>query len=281
MPVTPSLSDVNRPLLAAVAFVVLLAGCSTPGGSGDAGPTETVTPVPVTDAGDVDRGVATGTATPTPERSESLDGGAFADLLDTHARRIGNSSYAYRRTISGAGSDGAGVLNVTVEGYRGQNGTVYYLERTGDGGDERFWSNGTVWVSARETGNGTEYEAGPASRGRPGDWRSAERLRWPLEYARPTTVTENGTHYRIEAEFVRKDGRSVLGPRPTLGDSTLSMTVTRAGLIESYRLEIYGRGDDRERIGIVERFDLDPSVDTLPRPEWVDRALRNETTGGR
>ena len=281
MPVTPSLSHVDRPLLTAVALAVVLAGCSGVGGGGDAGPTETVTPVPVTDAEDVDRGVSTGTATPTSGRPGSLDGGEFADLLDTHARRIGNSSYAYRRTIRGAGSDGAGVLNVTVEGYRGRNGTVYYLERTGDGGHERFWSNGTVWVSAREVGNGTEYEAGPASSGRPGDWNSAERLRWPLEYARPTTVTENGTHYRIEAAFVRKNGRSVLGPRPTLGNSSLSMTVTREGLIESYRLEIYGRRDDRERIGIVERFDLDTSVDTLPRPEWVDRALGNRTPGRR
>jgi hypothetical protein len=264
-----------------VLLVLALSGCSMLGGNGDAGPTETVTPVPVTDVAS-DDGVTTETATPTPDRTDRPDGGAFADLLDDHARRVRNVSYAYRHTVTGL--DEGTVPDRIVEGYRGRNASVYYRNRTVGGGSDQFWSNGTVYAAARATADGTEYSARRASGPRRGSWVDVDRFRQLFQYARPTAIDENESHYRIEGVLVRRNGETILGPDAGIENSSVSMTVTTGGLIESYRIEIHGEYADGERVDILERFSLDPSVDTLPRPPWVDRAIdsaRQERFGNR
>jgi len=263
----------RRALCALLALSALLAGCSMPTGSGGDGDVS-VTPAPVTDAASVDKVPVTTTAA-RPLGSRTPDGGEFADLIDDHERRLSNVSYAYRIRIRSL-SDGEGDLNTTVSGYQGTDDTVYYNRHVSDDFRERIWANGSVQVEAWLDRNETTYEVVEPPRPVAGPGESTSRLRRILGFARPISSSRNDTHYRIRAELGPRDGESLLGPEATIRNSSVSLTVTRGGLIEAYRVEIRGVNPDGDRIHIVERFSLDRSADTLPRPDWVDEALASE-----
>lgn len=253
-------------LCALLAFSTLLAGCSMPAADGDPAGVGTVTPVPVTDAGSVDRVVTTRSA----ESVTGLEEGPFADLLDDHEAAVSNASYAYRIERTSRGDLFA---NRTIRGYRGGTEGVYLHEHLSPRGRELAWSNGSASVTEVGEASGTTYEIRGADRIESFD--SVAYLRQTLAFARPTTTVENDTHYEIDATFVSRDGRSVFGPAMRTENASLSVTVTKDGVIEAYRFEARGHYRKGERIHVVERFTLDRSADTLPRPEWVEAALSN------
>jgi hypothetical protein len=260
----------RRALCALLALSTLLAGCSMPldrGGDGGV----SVTPAPVTDAESVDKVPVTTTServgTPDPP-----DGGEFAELLDAHERRLSNVSYAYRIRIRSL-PDGEGDLNTSISGYRGVDETVYYNQHFSEDFRWRTWANGSVQVQARFDRNETSYEVVEPPRPSAGPGRSTPRLRRLLAFARPISSSRNDTHYRIRAELGPRGGESLLGPEATIRNSSVSLTVRRGGLIEAYRVEVRGVAGNGDRIHIVERFSLDRSADTLPRPDWVNEAL--------
>lgn len=260
----------------ALVLVVLLAGCSMPAGDGPSG--ETVTPVPATDIEGLD-GVAGANETAVEVTPDQRDGGSFAALLDEHERQVANSSYTYRINATRlVGSRTDARAERVVSGYRGVNDSVYYFRYESSIFGKATWSNGTVRIT--KWGRGTEQSYEVSRQSRAGDRADgATYLRNVLSFARLQSVSENDTHDVYTATLLPDVGEALPGPGAVVENATITLSVTTDGVIESYRFEMTGYDENGDRVRISQRFSLDRSADTLPRPDWVDEALASERDG--
>ncbi|MXR39834.1 hypothetical protein GRX01_00460 [Halobaculum sp. WSA2] len=264
-----------------LALLLVLAGCADAVGSGDDAGGRTVNPA-LAD---------TPTATPTPPGGfpAGVDrGGVTVErVVDAHRTALANGSWTVTFTRTVAGPNG------TVERSRARtlvNGsrTLSTFERVR--GDDRLgsahWSNATAGASRR-----TDWEGAVSLEGRPGDpgtptgvdptggaWLYAAFLDTDPEYA-GTESTDGGTVTVLRG----KAGRIERAGLPDRTSVRLRARIGADGVVRSLtlRYEVF-LGDDPGVVRIEIRTTAVGST-TVPRPEWVDRALANASAeaGGR
>jgi hypothetical protein len=230
----------------------------------------------------------TPTATPTPPdgvpAGVDRDGVAVERVIDAHRAALANDSWtvSFTRTVSGP--------NGTIERSRARvlaNGsrTLSTFERVR--GDNRLasahWSNATAAASRRVDWEGTvSLEGQPGDPGVPrgldrtgGAWLVAAFLDTDPRYA-GTGSTDDGAVTVIRAAEGRIE-RAGLPDRTTV---RLRARIDADGVVRSLvlRYAVFLGGDP----GVV-RIELRTTAvgsTTVPRPEWVDRALANSSADG-
>lgn len=267
----------GRRKAAALALLLAFAGCADAVGSGGDASGRTVNPA-LAD---------TPTATPTPPggfpAGVDRDGVTVERVIDAHRGALANGSWtvAFTRTVSGPnGTVERSRARVLVNGSR----TLSTFERVR--GDDRLasahWSNGTAAASRR-----VDWEGAVDLEGRPGDpgvpmgldptggtWLHAAFLDINPRYA-GTESTDRGTVtvLRGEAGRIERSGvpdRTTVRLRARIGDDGVVRSL-------SLRYEVF-LGDDPGVVSIDLRTTAAGST-TVPRPEWVDRALANASAG--
>ncbi|WP_436932266.1 hypothetical protein [Halosimplex halobium] len=259
---------------AVVATLVLVAGCSAvPFGSGDPrrGPTDTVTPVPVTDG-------------PTPTRTlpDDLPPGVLANgtvdadaLTSAHAAHLVNRTYTWSVSYDTDGADGdrlvrrlvVGRETFTVSQTRGETGRNVSLYVNATGG----------YLRAVEAGE-TRYDLLPLP-GRPEDYDFATvPVRQMFDDRRVSVSTvERGdrTYYRL---YAAGDPPPAVGPaEATISRFSATAYVTPEGFVRSMAAE-YDRVVDGERARVTMRYDYSRLGESNPTPpDWLGEVPRLST----
>jgi len=275
----PRTRHVDRPGAVALALLVVLAGCA--GGVGD------------TDGGDDGRTVNPALAgSPTPATTPpggfpagvDADGVAADRVVDAHRSALSNGSWTVTlsRTVRGPnGTVERSNVTVRVDGER----SLYAFERVR--GDDRLrsvrWTDGSASASRRVDWEGTVTLAGRPDDGgvrrgldpTGGAWLRAAFLDTSPVYA-GTETTEAGAVAVVEAE----EGRVERSGLPDRRDVRLRARIGADGVVRSLllRYETF-LGTDRGSVRAAVRT-LDRGSTTVPRPDWVDRALANATASG-
>lgn len=260
--------------LVAVAVVVLIAGCSAVSFGDDgpgAAPTDTVTPVPVTD-GSTPAPTIGGERPPGVSANGTVDAGALASA---HAAYLANRTYTW--SIREDSDDpGDGFVRRVVVGSE----TFLLSQSQGDPG-----RNVSLYVNA--TGGFIRVAEGDRIRydllrlpGRAADYVFATvSIRQFLDgrtVAVSTVERRERTYYRLHAA----DGAppEAVGPAgATISDFTATAYVTEEGFVRSLAAE-YDRAIDGDSSRVSIRYDysrLDES--TVIPPDWVGNVTRRST----
>ncbi|MFC7096768.1 hypothetical protein [Halobaculum marinum] len=261
----------------AVALVVLvvLAGCTSFGVGGGDGGARTVNPALAE--------TPTATATPTGgfPAGVSPAGVDVEAMIDAHRAALANGSWTVSLNRTVVGLDGEverSSARVLVDGNR----SLYTFERVR--GDNRLanahWRNGTAAASKRVSWRGdVTLDGRPRDAGGPagldptgGAWLYAASVDTRPSYA-GVEVTPNGTVTLIEAA----EGRIERSGLPDRRQVRLSARVDERGVVRSLslRYEVF-LGNEPGSVTLSLRTTNVGST-TVPRPEWVDRALANAT----
>ncbi|WP_435062580.1 hypothetical protein [Halobaculum sp. EA56] len=261
-------------LALALALLVVAAGCAgIVDSGGDGGDERTVNPAL--------RGTPTATATPPDGFPPGVDaGGVDVDrLIDAHREALAGGSWTVTLTRAVEGPNGTverSRARLRVDGER----RLYTFERVR--GDDRtasaHWSNGTAAASRR-----VDWEGNVSLEGRTGDpdglpgpgpaggaWLRAAFLDVRPSYA-GTESTAYGTAFVLHA----REGRIERAGLPDRRRVSLRARIDTAGVVRSLslRYEIF-LGSAPGTVAVV--FETTAVNDTtVPRPEWVDRALAN------
>ncbi|SHG76906.1 DUF7537 family lipoprotein [Halobaculum gomorrense] len=264
------------PAAVALALLLVLAGCgAAPGGDGDG---RTVNPALAN----------TPTAASTPPggfpAGVDRDGVDIERVIDAHRAALANDSWTVTitRTVSGPnGTVERSRARVLVSGSR----TLSTVERLR--GDDRLtsshWTNATAAASRRVGWEGAvRLEGHPNDPGVPagldptgGAWLYAAFLDTDPVYA-GTEPTDAGSVTVLRATA----GRLERAGLPDRRKVRLRARIGADGVVRSLtlRYEVFLGGDP----GVV-RVELRTTAvgsTTVPRPEWVDRALANATADG-
>lgn len=249
---------------------VLLAGCSGFLGAGEPNRTDTLTPV------DVPAGSPS--STPAGGRVDPFD------LASHHGAVLANRAVTVTERRTERFANGTTRRQRTAVRYAG-DGSRYYLNETLRGavpvlsdspeGRYELWANASVGVTVLRTDDGARYDLDPPGRR---DVARFERL-----YLLLRTFDRAGLDRRRV-----DDGSAVVlrGTRPTAPDApdrrgvrdlrnlSFVVRVDEDGLVRRYRLTYTGVVDD-EPVTVAERVSFgDVGSTTVPRPDWVDAALR-------
>ncbi|PSQ08427.1 hypothetical protein BRC97_00740 [Halobacteriales archaeon QS_6_71_20] len=235
-----------------------------------------------------DRGTDSPTPTATPPggfpAGVDADGVDVDRVVDAHRAALSNGSWTVTLSRTVRGPDGVVERSraaVRVDGAR----SLYAVERVR--GDDRLssvrWTDGSASASRRVDWKGTvTLDARPNDGGiRRGldptgsAWLAAAFLDTRPVYA-GTDSTEAGVVTVVEAEAGRVERSGV----PDRRNVRLRARIGETGVVRSLvlRYDTY-LGDGRGSVRIVVRT-LDRGSTTVPRPDWVDRALANATTSG-
>lgn len=258
----------------AISVCLVVAGCAGFAG-GDGGP-RTVNPALA----------ETPTETPTPPggypTGVDRDGVDTEELIAAHRTALGNGSWTVTLTRTVAGENETIERSQAVVRVDGPN-LLYGFERVR--GENRLatahWSNATASASRRVSWRGNvTLSANPSEAGGPtgldptgGAWLSAIFVDMRAEYA-GTEQTADGPITVLEATAGRIERSGV----PDRRQVRLRARVDSAGVVRSVVLQYdVFLGDDPATIRIALRTD-EVGTTTVPRPDWVDRALANATT---
>lgn len=291
----------SRAVAAALAALVLLAGCSSllPDGEDDEGELVWETAVPT------DRPVTTGSVAPSPDEGRSLYRGP-EDLTDRHHQTLTNGSYRVSVTLAifrngtrvgrqRAVLDRAGDrlhYRTTVEG--DPPVPVWRKRRVGGDGAwaDRYaiYADGsTVW-NRIEAGNETQvnriYESGI----RRFVYADETSLTHASQRARLLTLLRSVPNGSMEAQIVGEDVFTVvlfadeLTRHPEFAGGTLveleslTLVVRSSGLITEARMTYHVRIDGTV-YRVIEHVEFDKPV-TVDRPTWVPEANTTATASG-
>lgn len=259
-----------------VAAVVVLAGCSAvPFGADDraAAPTDTVTPVPLTDG-------ATPTATVPPEFPPGVNGSGTVDavaLSVAHAEFLRNRTYTWsvrydrgeRRFTSGE------FLRRVVVGE--DNYTVSQTEPDQESNVSLYVNESGGFLRTVQ-GNDTRYELLAA----PGD---------PDEYAFATESIRRFLAVPVTVSTVERRGRTyfrlygaggevpdaVTTARATISNYSVTAYVTSEGFVRSLAVD-YDRTVDGQQSSVRFRYDYSRVGESAPSsPEWTGSVPRRST----
>jgi len=260
--------------LAAVAVVVLLAGCSAvPFGGEGAGSAQadTVTPVPVTDS-------QTPTRTISGERPPGVSANGTVDadaLARAHTASLENRTYTWsmrERTSDPqewfSRSVVVGPERFSVSQSQGEPGRNVSLYVNATGGFLRVVEAGaTRYDLLRLPGRPVDYVFATVSIRQFFDGRTVA----------VSTVDRRGrTYYRLHAAG-GPPPRAVGPADATIRDFTATAYVTREGFVRSLAAE-YDRAVDGDRSHVSIRYDYSRLGESAPStPEWVDNVTRRST----
>lgn len=247
----------------AVLALLVLSGCSTPLGGGST--TETsVTPAAVPEDRSVDQW-----------HPDIESGDSMGSLLESHRSVLNGSTYrfTFRHTGFVPGFENR-TANYSTVGFVGANRSQYLLEDRWDGGHWAQWSNGSVTLRHFQNETTLNTSVVPPSEPR----LSIESLR-DLE-----STMRDGT---VESVSETADGYLVTGtPDANLFPAQENLTVERArvsahftqgGFVDRYEFRFTVRTREGTSHSGTDRVTFDLQAETLPRPDWVERAFTNQS----
>lgn len=200
-------------------------------------------------------------------------------LVDAHQEVLADTAHAYTRAVRVTHPNGTRVANWTQSFTFGADDRTAYVVQTAASTTDAIsradhyevWTNRSVTVGSYRNHGDTQYLRVSF----PYFFAVENRLR-SVFLALDTTLDEQslGAPFTVHATaVVRPDlvasTRALADPR----NVTFTAAVTRNGGVQSYDLT-YDATLDGQPVHVVERYELtDVDVD-VPKPDWVDEAIR-------
>jgi hypothetical protein len=249
--------------LTAVVLLLVLAGCSLPTGGQT---TDSVTPVSVT---------VPENETPTTV-DPATEAGPYASWIDAHRAALNGSAYAYNVTQR---TDREGENTSISRTYLvvGPNRSEVFARYTGGDIEGAFWRNQTYDVRYFLMGDSRQYDVRRLSDPNAQGFQSVLASR--LEHLRVQNITETDTGYRVTGVLSEQGRIEVVSEEEAVENTSVSLSVRESGLIETFRTSVAVDPLRGPAYRQVVTFAIDESVERVPRPEWVNRTLRNATGG--
>lgn len=204
-----------------------------------------------------------------------------SELVATHEAALNNTSYVNTFSVRASYANGTPAANWSHDVEIGPRGDIYRHVQTANasvGHTLRFpdrvvtWSNSTVTVSQWHTDNTTFYRRSDFDRRYPRPGFGLQSVFAAVNtsfdgqtFGPPFTVHATTV---VDASALRSH-QTFENPR----NVSFSATITETGVVESYRLE-YTATFRNDRIHVVEQYELTARGIDVPKPDWVETAIR-------